>query len=75
MTSPGVLSQRKEVIAMTASLIIAIGVWAYLVFGLSGNINYVADAGLKKAEAEARGKEADMKRAEYELERAKLEAG
>ena len=58
---------------MTATLMIAIGVWAYLVFGLGSNINYVADAGVKKAEAVARGKVADMERAKFELERVRLE--
>lgn len=58
---------------MTASLMIAIGVWCYLVFWLKDNINYVADAGVRKAEAVARGKQADMERAKYELERVKLE--
>ncbi len=58
---------------MTWTLWIAIGVWCYLSFFLKDNINYVADAGVKKAEAVARGKQADMERAKYELERVKLE--
>lgn len=58
---------------MTASLMIAIGLWYFLTFELKNCINYCADAYARKAEASARGKQADMERAKFELERARLE--
>lgn len=60
---------------MTASLMIAIGLWYFLCFEFKNTINYCADAYVRKAEASARGKAADMERAKYELERVRLERG
>jgi hypothetical protein len=57
-----------------AWMMVAIGVWAFLLFGgMSDSIKHIANASARKAEAKARSEEHRTERARLELERAKFE--
>lgn len=56
-----------------AAYMICMGVFFFLVFGLESCVKIVANASVKKAEANARAEEARAERAKTELELARLE--
>ena len=57
----------------SAVILVLIGVYLFLLFGVKDCVNIIADAGVKKAEAVARAEEARAERAKTELELARLE--